>query len=107
VNSTQSFKALVKSSRRISTNNTLESVRMQEVEIHSKESKTKQELLTLALDIEDKLAHSIYSDYMCREYWPAELKNDAFEKIRKYLQILIEDTERHRNTVEHLQSKPD
>lgn len=74
-------------------------------EIHRKEPKTVQGLLLSAFDMEDEIAHSIYRDYMDRKNWPADLKDETFEEIRKYLNILLDDTERHRNIVRHLQSK--
>ncbi len=74
-------------------------------ETHSKEPKIVQGLLLSALDMEDEIAHSIYRDYMDRENWPVDLKDDNFEEIRKYLTTLLEDTERHRKIVRNLQSK--
>ncbi|MHC4539805.1 MAG: hypothetical protein ACYTEK_10490 [Planctomycetota bacterium] len=62
-------------------------------------------LLVSALDMEDEIAHSIYSDYMDRQNWPASLKDETFEQIRKYLSTLLDDTQRHRNMIQHLQSK--
>lgn len=75
-------------------------------ETHRKEPKTVQGLLLSALDMEDEIAHSIYRDYMDRENWPADLKDDIFKEIRKYLTTLLDDTERHRNIIRNLQSKP-
>lgn len=74
-------------------------------EIRQKEPKTVQGLLLSALDMEDEIAHSVYRDYMERENWPADLKDDIFREIRKYLTTLLDDTERHRNIVRNLQSK--
>ena len=45
-------------------------------ENHHKEPKTVQELLLSALDMEDEIAHSVYRDYLDRENWPADLKDD-------------------------------
>jgi len=75
-------------------------------ETHRKEPKTVQWLLLSALDMEDEIAHSIYRDYMDRENWPDDLKDDVFKEIRKYLTTLLDDTERHRNIIRNLQSKP-
>ncbi len=72
---------------------------------HHKEPKTVQGLLLSALDMEDEIAHSVYRDYMDRENWPGDLKDDIFEEIQKYLTTLLDDTERHRNIVRNLQSK--
>ena len=72
---------------------------------HHKEPKTVQGLLLSALDMEDEIAHSVYRDYLDRENWPADLKDDVFEEIQKYLTTLLDDTERHRNMVKNLQSK--
>ena len=63
--------------------------------------------LTSALDMEDEIAHSIYRDYMNRENWPSELKDETFERILVNLTILLEDTNKHRIMIKHLQSKLD
>ena len=55
--------------------------------------------LASALDMEDEISNSVYRDYMKRENWPAGLKPDVFEEIKKHLTTLIEDTERHRKTI--------
>jgi hypothetical protein len=75
-------------------------------ETDRKEPKTIQGLLLSALDMEDEIAQSVYRDYMDRENWPADLKDDIFEEIQKYLATLLDDTERHRNIVRNLQLKP-
>ncbi len=62
-------------------------------------------ILLSALDMEDEIAHSIYQDYMDRKNWPVELADDVFEEIRKNLNILLKDTQRHRNIIKALQSK--
>ncbi|MDT8301329.1 MAG: hypothetical protein RQ760_07575 [Sedimentisphaerales bacterium] len=70
-----------------------------------KEPKTVQGLLLSALDMEDEIAHSVYRDYLDRENWPVDLKDDIFEEIQKYLTTLLDDTERHRKIIRNLQSK--
>jgi hypothetical protein len=72
-----------------------------------KKHKTISGLLLSALDMEDEIAHSIYRDYMDRKNWPASLKDETFGEIRKHLATLLDDTERHRNTIKHLQSELD
>ena len=72
-----------------------------------KEPKTMSGILLSALDMEDEIAHSIYRDYMDRKNWPAEIKDDVFEEIRKNLTILLSDTQRHRNTIKALQTNLD
>jgi hypothetical protein len=69
------------------------------------EPKTLQGLLLSALDMEDEIAHSVYRDFMQREKWPADLKDEIFEDIRKYLNILLQDTQKHRKIITHLQSR--
>jgi hypothetical protein len=64
-------------------------------------------LLLSALDMEDEIAHSVYQDYMDRKNWPASLKDATFEEIRKHLTTLLDDTQRHRTMIRHLQSKLD
>ena len=76
-------------------------------ETHHKEPKTVQGLLLSALDMEDEIAHSIYRDYLNRRNWPADLKDETFERIREYITTLLDDTDRHRRIIKHLQSKLD
>ena len=56
-----------------------------------------------ALDIEDRVAESIYVDYMKRDAWPAEMRAESFESIRSYLTVLIKDTQKHRRMLLSLQ----
>ena len=70
------------------------------------EPTTVQGLLLSALDMEDEIAHSVYQDYLERKNWPADLKDEIFEEIQKYLTTLLEETDRHRNIIKQLQSKP-
>lgn len=80
---------------------------MEKSATHLKEPKTISGILLSALDMEDEIAHSIYRDYMDHKNWPAEIKDDVFEEIRKNLTILLSDTQRHRNIIRALQSKLD
>ena len=70
-----------------------------------KDTRTISGILLSALDMEDEIAHSIYRDYMDRKNWPADLKDEIFEEIRKNLTILLNDTRRHRQIIKGLQSK--
>jgi hypothetical protein len=58
-----------------------------------------------ALDIEDQVVEGIYTDYVKREAWPASMKEEAFQSIRTYLEILIKDSARHKKTVLSLQDR--
>ncbi|MFA5239004.1 MAG: hypothetical protein WC476_04750 [Phycisphaerae bacterium] len=55
--------------------------------------------LTSALDMEDEIAGSIYKDYMNANNWPKNIKPEVFQKIKEYLTVLIEDTQRHRKII--------
>jgi hypothetical protein len=55
--------------------------------------------LTSALDMEDEISTSVYKDYMDAKNWPKNLKPEAFQSIGRYLNVLIEDTRRHRKTI--------
>jgi hypothetical protein len=55
--------------------------------------------LTAALDMEDEISNSVYKDYIKAENWPKSLKPAAFQSIKQYLTILIEDTRRHRKII--------
>lgn len=83
----------------------MQKIETKKAENGSKEPKTVQGLLLSALDMEDEIAHSVYRDYMKRENWPAELKDEVFEEIRKYLTTLLAETEKHRKIIKQLQSK--
>ena len=61
--------------------------------------------LTAALDMEDEIASSVYKDYMDAKNWPKSLKPEAFQSIRRYLTVLIEDTQRHRKIIAALLEK--
>ena len=83
----------------------MQQTKTRKAETCRKEPKTVQGLLLSAMDMVDEIAHSVYRDYMERENWPEDFKDDIFEEIRKYLTTLLNDTERHRNIVRNLQSK--
>ena len=72
-----------------------------------KEPKKIAGILVSALEMEDEIAHSIYNDYMDRKNWPVSLKDQTFEQIHMYLSTLLDDTQLHRNMIQHLQSKLD
>jgi rubrerythrin len=55
--------------------------------------------LTAALDMEDKVSNGVYKDYMNAKNWPKILNPEAFQKIKEFLTILIEDTRRHRKII--------
>ena len=74
---------------------------------HPGEPKTISGILLSALDMEDDIAHSVYRDYMDRHNWPADLREDVFEEIRKILTTLLNDTLRHRKIIKALQSRLD
>lgn len=72
---------------------------------HRQEPKKLAGILLSALDMEDEIAHSVYRDYLDRGNWPVDLKDETFERIREYLTTLLDDTNRHRKIIRHLQSK--
>jgi hypothetical protein len=83
----------------------MQNTKIENPKTNSKKHKTISGILLSALDMEDEIAHSIYLDYMDRNNWPADLKDETFEEIRNYLATLLDDTQRHRNMIKHLQSK--
>lgn len=62
-------------------------------------------ILQSALGIEEEISGSVYRDYMDRRNWPAEIKDETFEEIRKGLDTLLNDTRRHKRMVRFLLSK--
>ena len=55
--------------------------------------------LMSALDMEEKISHSVYRDYLNRAIWPDHLDDKTFSNIKECLTTLLEDTERHRKTI--------
>jgi chemotaxis methyl-accepting protein methylase len=58
--------------------------------------------LVSALDMEDEISNSVYKDYMNAKNWPKNLNSEAFQSIKQYLNVLIEDTQRHRKIISEL-----
>ncbi|MHC4462536.1 MAG: hypothetical protein ACYS6W_02400 [Planctomycetota bacterium] len=61
--------------------------------------KTLAGLLSSSLDMEDEISSGVYKDYMELDNWPAGMDQNVFQEIRKHLNILIEDTQRHRQMI--------
>jgi hypothetical protein len=85
--------------------NNMQSTERRKTTGHRREPNKIGGILLSALDMEDEIAHSIYRDYLDRGNWPADLKDETFERIREYLTTLLDDTGRHRKIIKHLQSK--
>lgn len=83
----------------------MQNTKIEKTKAPSKKHKIISGILTSALDMEDEIAHSVYLDYVDRKNWPADLQDETFEKIQEYLTVLLDDTQRHRNIIKHLQSK--
>ena len=62
-------------------------------------------LLLSALDMEDELAHSVYRDYLNIDNWPEGVKPEIFETISEHLNVLLKETEKHKNIVTHIKRK--
>lgn len=58
--------------------------------------KTLAGFLASALDMEELISNSVYRDYLDPANWPVDLKPDVFQKIKKNLNVLIQDTKKHR-----------
>lgn len=52
-----------------------------------------------ALDMEEVFSNSVYKDYMDAKNWPKNLKPKVFQNIRQYLNVLIEDTQKHKKII--------
>ena len=85
----------------------MQSTDIRKTESRLKDPKTVSGILVSALDMEDEITHSVYRDYLDRKNWPAGLKDETFEEIRKHLTTLLDDTQRHKNMIKNLQSKLD
>jgi tryptophanyl-tRNA synthetase len=55
--------------------------------------------LASALDMEDEISNSVYKDYINAKNWPKNLKPEVFQNIRQYLNVLIEDTQKHKKII--------
>jgi hypothetical protein len=58
--------------------------------------------LTSALDMEDEISNSVYKDYINAKNWPKNLKPEFFQSIREHLNVLIEDTRKHKKIISGL-----
>lgn len=59
--------------------------------------------IAAAIDIEERLSVGVYNDYLKREMWPAELKQETFDTIKNHLMTLIKDTARHKKILSDLE----
>lgn len=58
-----------------------------------------------AIDMEEKFSNGVYLDYTAGKDWPIDVDRETFEKIQSLLNILIEDTTRHKNILSELKKK--
>jgi hypothetical protein len=61
--------------------------------------------LVSALDMEDEINNSIYEDYLDKKNWPKSIDPQIFKTITQYLNVLIEDTRKHRKIIAGLIEK--
>jgi len=61
--------------------------------------------LASALDMEDQINTSIYKDYLDEKCWPKNIEPEIFKTITQYLNVLIEDTQKHRKIIAVLVEK--
>ena len=55
--------------------------------------------LATGLDMEDKCICTTYKNYLQRQRWPANLREEDFNNIREYLIILLEDSNKHKEMI--------
>ena len=55
--------------------------------------------LATGLDMEDKCISTTYKNYLQRQRWPANLREEDFNNIREYLIILLEDSNKHKEII--------
>jgi rubrerythrin len=67
--------------------------------------KTLVHFLSSALHLEEQFSSSVYRDYLDIEDWPVHLSREVFDKIRKRLTILIEDSMEHEHLLHELTRK--
>lgn len=58
-----------------------------------------------AIDMEERFASGVYLDYTAKKNWPDDVNRDTYEKIQSLLNILIDDTTRHKNIFVELRKK--
>lgn len=52
--------------------------------------------LASAIDMEDEMSGEVYGEFLNRESWPALMDEEAFKNVRELLNILIQETEQHK-----------
>jgi len=68
----------------------------------SADSKTLAHFLSSALFLEEQFSNSVYRDYLDPEDWPVNLRPDVFDKIKKRLTVLIDDSAKHEKVIHGL-----
>ncbi len=61
--------------------------------------------LASAMNLEDEISDSVYREYMDPARWPPGVDMNVFQEIQKCLTTLIEDTKKHRITLNELIEK--
>jgi rubrerythrin len=64
--------------------------------------KTLAHFLSSALRLEEQFSNSVYRDYLDPADWPTDLRSDVFDKIKKGLTVLIEDSTKHEQMIHGL-----
>lgn len=65
-------------------------------------TKTLVHFLSSALCLEEQFSNSVYRDYLDPEDWPINLRPEIFDKIKKRLTVLIEDSAKHEQVIHGL-----
>jgi len=71
-------------------------------EVTVKNPKALGHFLSSALHLEEQFRTSVYRDYLDPEDWPIDLKPEVFEKVRKRLTMLIEESAKHEQVLHGL-----
>jgi hypothetical protein len=59
--------------------------------------------LASSLDLEEQITNGVYQDYRQLKNWPSDIDRKIFDAIKERLNMLIDDTEKHKKILLQLQ----
>ena len=74
-------------------------------EFNGKDARVMVSFLDTALDIEDQMGGEVYAEFLNRDIWPVNLKDDLFSTIEELLTVLIKETAEHKKEFLNLKNK--
>jgi len=74
-------------------------------EFNGKDARVMVSFLDTALDIEDQMGGEVYAEFLKKDIWPVNLKDDLFPTIKELLTVLIKETAEHKREFLNLKNK--